>query len=58
MTWKSGVAGALGLLGYLTTSSPTLGRALRHMVEYFPVYQQSSLLRLREEQGICRLEPR
>jgi AraC-like DNA-binding protein len=49
---------SLGLLGYLATSSPTLGQALRNMVEYFPVYQQSSLLRLCEAQGICRLEYR
>ncbi|HEY0290670.1 MAG TPA: AraC family transcriptional regulator [Pseudomonas sp.] len=49
---------SLGLLGYLATSSPNLGQALRNMVEYFPVYQQSSLLRLCEAQGICRLEYR
>ena len=36
----------LGLWGYLAVSSPTLGAALRNIVETFPFHQQHSLLRL------------
>ncbi|HEY0291977.1 MAG TPA: AraC family transcriptional regulator [Hansschlegelia sp.] len=47
---------ALGLLGYLATSSRTLGCALRSMTEAFPLHQENSLLRLVEAGGVCRLE--
>ena len=36
----------LGLWGYLAVSSPTLGTALRKIIETFPFHQQHSLLRL------------
>ena len=36
----------LGLWGYLAVSSPTLGTALRNIIETFPFHQQHSLLRL------------
>lgn len=36
----------LGLWGYLAVSSPTLGVALRNIIDTFPFHQQHSLLRL------------
>ena len=36
----------LGLWGYLAVSSPTLGAALRNIIETFPFHQQHSLLSL------------
>ena len=36
----------LGLWGYLAVSSPTLGAALRNIIDTFPFHQQHSLLRL------------
>ena len=36
----------LGLWGYLAVSSPTLGTALRNIIDTFPFHQQHSLLRL------------
>lgn len=48
----------LGLIGYLATSSRTLGSALRSMAEAFPLHQENSLLRLVEAAGVCRFEYR
>ena len=41
----------LGLWGYLAVSSPTLGAALRNIVETFPRHQQNSLFRLAPHDG-------
>ena len=49
----------LGLWGYAAVSAPTLGVALRTLVELFPLHQQSSSMRLMTDaQGLLRLEYR
>lgn len=49
----------LGLWGYAAISAPTLGSALRTLVDLFPLHQQSSLMRLVPGQGdLLRLEYR
>lgn len=49
---------ALGLLGYLAVSSPTLGQALENMVAHFPSHQGNSLFRLACGPRVSRLEYR
>src|SRR5581483_7173690 len=47
----------LGLWGYTAISSPTLGSALRNLVELFPYHQESSCMSLRRgDDGLMRLE--
>lgn len=49
----------LGLIGYASVSSPTLGAALENLVTLFPHHQQSSLMRLAPtEDDLVRLEYR
>lgn len=49
----------LGLWGYATISSPTLGSALTTMVDLFPLHQQSSSMQLgRNADGFSKLEYR
>jgi AraC-like DNA-binding protein len=49
----------LGLWGYATISSPTLGSALSTMVDLFPLHQQSSSMKLgRSAEGLTKLEYR
>ncbi|MEZ5925995.1 MAG: AraC family transcriptional regulator [Hyphomicrobiaceae bacterium] len=49
----------LGLWGYAALTSPTLGDALRTLVELFPLHQERSTMRLAEaEGGLIRLEYR
>ncbi len=49
----------LGLWGYAAVSAPTLGVALKTLVDLFPLHQQSSSMRLAESgDGLLRLEYR
>jgi AraC-like DNA-binding protein len=49
----------LGLWGYAAVSAPTLGTALKTLVDLFPLHQQSSSMRLVEgDDGLLRLEYR
>lgn len=47
---------ALGLLGYVSMSSATVGDALLNVVQAFPCHQQGSLLQFVEAGDLCRLE--
>ena len=46
----------IGLLGYIALSSPTLGDAFCTMSRLFAGHQQNTLMRLRDEGSVCRLE--
>jgi AraC-like DNA-binding protein len=47
----------LGMWGYAVMSSPTLGVALKNLVELFPLHQECSTMRLqRGQDGLMRLE--
>jgi len=47
----------LGMWGYAIVSSPTLGTALKNLVDLFPLHQERSIMRLnRGQDGLMRLE--
>lgn len=46
---------ALGLLGYLLLSCPTLGAALAQLVDGFALHQQRARIQLRQSRGQCHL---
>lgn len=47
---------SFGLLGYLAISAPSLSAALQGVIEWFPLHQQYSSLKLGEEKGLHRLD--
>lgn len=47
-----------GLVGDIALAAPTIGTALRHFVDLFPLHQEASQVALRAEGGLLRLEYR
>ena len=46
----------LGMLGYLSVCSPTVGSALENLIGFFHYHQQASLMRFAESEGLLKLE--
>jgi len=46
----------LGALGFLAVNSPTLARAVRNMIDFFPAHQERSTFTLTRESGMLRLD--
>jgi AraC-like DNA-binding protein len=47
-----------GIVGDIALSAPTIGMALRHFVDLFPLHQEATQMSLRSDGGLLRLEYR